>query len=71
MDDFLAIVWAVSPTIVLGIFFWFVMRGILRQDRNERQTYEKIRAEEVAKFEAQQRAAAVSEQDASRKRTDA
>ena len=44
--------WSVFPTISLGLIFWFVMRAILRSDRNERATYAKIEAEERAKLAA-------------------
>jgi len=43
------IVFAVTPTISLGLIFWFVMRSILRADRTERKVYAKIEAEERAK----------------------
>ncbi len=28
--------WAIVPTIAVSLLFWFVMRAILRADRNER-----------------------------------
>jgi hypothetical protein len=43
------IVFALAPTICLGLIFWFVMRSILRADRTERKVYAKIEAEERAK----------------------
>jgi hypothetical protein len=43
------IAFAVTPTICLGLIFWFVMRSILRADRTERKVYAKIEAEERAK----------------------
>ncbi|MBW4032887.1 MAG: hypothetical protein HIU88_09500 [Acidobacteria bacterium] len=46
------IVWSVAPTIVIGLLFWFIMRSLLRSDRNERKAYSKIEAEERARFVA-------------------
>ena len=43
------IVFALAPTVCLGLIFWFVMRSILRADRTERKVYAKIEAEERAK----------------------
>jgi hypothetical protein len=45
-------VFSVTPTICLGLLFWFVMRAILRMDRTERKVYAKIEAEERAKLAA-------------------
>ena len=45
------IVFAVAPTICVGLIFWFIMRAILRADRTERAEYGKIEAEERAKFD--------------------
>ena len=50
------ILWSVFPTIALGILFWFVMRAILRSDRNERKAYAQIEAEERAKLAASESA---------------
>lgn len=44
------VVWSVAPTIVIGLLFWFIMRALLRSDRNERKAYSKIEAEERARF---------------------
>ncbi len=41
--------WALIPTVVLGLIFWLVMRGILRADRTERSEAARIEAEERAK----------------------
>ena len=46
------IVWSLAPTIVIGLLFWFIMRSLLRSDRNERKAYSKIEAEERARFVA-------------------
>lgn len=44
-------IYSVIPTICLGLIFWFIMRAIIRADRNERKAYERIEAEERAKDE--------------------
>ena len=51
--DWGPIIYSVTPTILLGLVFWFVMRSILRADRTERKVYAQIEAEERAKFEAE------------------
>lgn len=38
--------YSVTPTILIGLVFWFVMRVILRADRNEREAYSKLFEEE-------------------------
>ena len=43
-------VYSVTPTILVGLIFWFVLRAILRADRTERDVYAKIEAEERAKL---------------------
>ncbi|RLP68539.1 hypothetical protein D9V29_13675 [Mycetocola manganoxydans] len=45
-------IFSVVPTLVVGLFFWFVMRSIIRMDRTERKAYARIEAEERAKLEA-------------------
>lgn len=42
-------VWSLTPTVLIGLFFWMVLRLILRADRTERRIYSKIEAEERAK----------------------
>ncbi len=50
MDEYwLAVVWSLAPTVVVLSLFVFVLRGILRMDRNERRAYARIEAEERAK----------------------
>ena len=39
------ILWSIGPTIGVGAIFWFVMRAILRADRNEREAQARIEAE--------------------------
>ncbi len=46
------IIWSVAPTIVIGLLFWFIVRALLRSDRNERTSYAKIEAEERARLAA-------------------
>jgi len=41
--------YSVTPTILIGLVFWFVMRAILRADRGERDTYAAIEREERKK----------------------
>lgn len=43
-------VFSVTPTILIGLIFWLVMRSILRADRTERKVYAQIEAEERAKL---------------------
>ncbi|MEP6843570.1 MAG: hypothetical protein ABJA11_08610 [Pseudolysinimonas sp.] len=46
------IIWALAPTVVIGLLFWFIMRSVVRSDRNERASYAKVEAEERARFAA-------------------
>ena len=41
--------YSVTPTILIGLVFLFVMRAILRADRGERDSYTKIEIEERKK----------------------
>ncbi|AWB90701.1 hypothetical protein DF220_06550 [Salinibacterium hongtaonis] len=51
MENFWAnAVFSVTPTILIGLIFWMVMRSILRADRTERKVYARIEAEERAKL---------------------
>ncbi len=43
------ILWALAPTVVVAVLFFFVLRGILRMDRSERRAYARIEAAERAK----------------------
>jgi hypothetical protein len=50
MENFwVNVIWSVTPTILLGILFWWIIRSILRADRKEREVYAQIEAEERAK----------------------
>jgi flagellar biosynthesis/type III secretory pathway M-ring protein FliF/YscJ len=40
--------WALLPTLAVGLLFWFVMRAILRADRTERAAQAKYEAEREA-----------------------
>jgi hypothetical protein len=43
------ILFSVTPTILVGLIFWFAMRAIIRADRTERKVYSRIEAEERAR----------------------
>ena len=50
LQDFWAnAVFSVTPTILVGLIFWLVMRSILRLDRTERRVYSEIEDDERAK----------------------
>lgn len=50
-DEFWFNVFAsVTPTIGVGLVFWFVIRAIIHADRNERKAYEKAVAAEEARY---------------------
>lgn len=50
MDNFwFNAIFSVTPTIGVGLIFWFAMRAIIHSDRNERKAYARIEAEERAK----------------------
>ena len=42
-------VWSLTPTVLIGLFFWLVLRLILRADRTERRVFREIENEERAK----------------------
>lgn len=44
-----AVLWSLLPTVVVSALFFFVLRGILRMDRTERNVYADIEAQERAK----------------------
>jgi hypothetical protein len=37
---------SVTPTIIMGFIFWFILRAILRADRSERDSLAKIERQE-------------------------
>jgi flagellar biosynthesis/type III secretory pathway M-ring protein FliF/YscJ len=47
VDGFWGVVWALGPTVCVGLLFWFVMRAILRADRTEREAQARVEAEEL------------------------
>jgi hypothetical protein len=49
MNAWLGILWALAPTVLVGLVFRWVMAAIVRADRTERKVYAKIEAEERAK----------------------
>ena len=40
---------SVTPTILIGLVFWLILRAIIRADRTERSVYSQIETEERAK----------------------
>jgi len=42
-------IFSLVPTIALGLVFWFIIRAIIRADRNERKVYSQMEAEERAR----------------------
>ena len=50
IEDFWAnAVFSVTPTLIIGLIFWFALRAIMRADRTERSELEKYEAEERAR----------------------
>ena len=45
------VLYSLSPTVLIGLLFWFIMRAIIRSDRTERKVYADVEAEERAKRE--------------------
>jgi len=45
-DWWLNALWSVTPTLMLGLIFWFIFRAIFRADRGERKAYARVEAEE-------------------------
>jgi flagellar biosynthesis/type III secretory pathway M-ring protein FliF/YscJ len=48
-EFWLGVLYALGPTILVGLLFWFIMRSIIRADATERKAYAEIEAEERAK----------------------
>lgn len=48
-DYWLNALWSITPTVLAGVFFWFIMRSIIRADRTERSEYAKLEAHERAR----------------------
>jgi len=49
VDELVGALWALTPPILVGLLFWFILRSISRADRTERKAYAKIEAEERAR----------------------
>lgn len=52
-------IYSVTPTILVGLLFWFALRAIIRSDRTERRAYAKIEAQERARIDSENRASDV------------
>lgn len=39
-------IFSVVPSLVVGLIFWFVVRSLVRADRNERRAYAEIEQQE-------------------------
>ena len=50
-EPWLAALYSLAPTVLVGGLFWFIMRSIIRADRTERSAYAKVEAEERARAE--------------------
>ncbi|MET0933428.1 MAG: hypothetical protein ABWX56_06915 [Mycetocola sp.] len=51
MDNFwLNALWSIIPTVLVGVIFFFVMRAIIRADRDERAAYADLEAAERARL---------------------
>lgn len=44
-------IFSVTPTIIVGLIFWFLMRAIIRADRSERDVFAQVEDEERARSE--------------------
>lgn len=64
MDSYwAAVLWSLLPTVVVSALFFWVLRSVIRADRNERRQYARIEAEERAKLGLPPRAPANAAQD--------
>lgn len=43
------VIYSVTPTILIGLVFWFIMRSIIRADRTERHSFQEIERQERQK----------------------
>jgi hypothetical protein len=51
MDEFWSnALWSVTPTVLVGLIFWFIMRSVIHADRNERKAYAQVEAAERARM---------------------
>ncbi|MCS5732355.1 hypothetical protein [Herbiconiux daphne] len=58
MDEFWPAIYALAPTVLIGLVFWFIMRALIRSDKSERKALAKIEAEEREKLGLPSKAAA-------------
>ncbi|GAA1919113.1 hypothetical protein GCM10009775_09600 [Microbacterium aoyamense] len=64
MDSYwAAVLWSLLPTVVISTLFFWVLRSVIRADRNERRQYARIEAEERAKLGLPPQAPAIPVQD--------
>lgn len=53
MENFwLNALWSLTPTVAIGLIFWFIMRSVIRMDRTERRIYARIKDQERAKLQS-------------------
>lgn len=45
-----AVLWSLLPTVVVSALFFYILRSVIRADRNERREYARIEVEERAKL---------------------
>ncbi|QJU52325.1 hypothetical protein SCB71_02755 [Herbiconiux sp. KACC 21604] len=50
MNDFWPAVYALAPTVLIGLVFWFIMRAVVRADKSERRALAKVESEERRKL---------------------
>ncbi|WP_369369969.1 hypothetical protein AB1046_14265 [Promicromonospora sp. Populi] len=48
MDTTLAVLAGLTPSVGVGLLFWFAMRKIVRADRDERQALDRMDREAIA-----------------------
>ncbi|WP_439594239.1 hypothetical protein [Microbacterium sp.] len=64
MDSYwAAVLWSLLPTVVVSALFFWVLRSVIRADRNERRQYARIEAEERARLGLPPQPAAIAAQD--------
>ncbi len=50
MNDFWSnALWSLTPTVLVGLIFWFVLRSILKADQRERDAYAREEVRERAR----------------------
>lgn len=54
MDNFwVAALWSITPTVLVGLLFWWILRVIVRSDRRERAAYEEMDLQERERANAE------------------